>query len=276
VVLPDGGGFLVLGGLATGDTSTSRIVDVDPVSGASQIAGHLTLAVHDSAGAAIGGRFFVFGGGSFSTVSLVQAFTAGVTNEVARLPEARSDLSAASLGGTTFIVGGFNGSEMTPDVLATVDGLSFRPVAELAVPVRYAAVAALANTLWVVGGVTSTSENGTPTETDVVQKVNLLSGQVIVTGRLPEPLGHATALILDGQIFVLGGRSGSVPSAAIWRLDPTSGVLAPAGQLPGPVSDAGSVTVGGVGYLVGGEVTGPAEPLDTVVTLRPHLQAATP
>jgi hypothetical protein len=276
VVLPDGSGFLVLGGLATGDTSTSRIVDVDPVSGASQITGHLDLAVHDSAGAAIGGRFFVFGGGSTSTVSVVQAFAAGVTNEVARLPEARSDLSSASLDGTTYIVGGFNGSAMTPDVLATVDGLSFRPVADLAVPVRYAAVAALANTLWVVGGVTSTSEGGTPTETDVVQKVNLLTGQVTVTGRLAQPLGHATALVLDGQIFVLGGRSGTAPSAVIWRLDPTSGVLAPAGQLPGPVSDAGSVTVGGVGYLVGGEVTGPAEPLNTVVALRPHLQESTP
>src|ERR1700751_2313000 len=50
VVLPDGGGFLVLGGLATGDPSTSRIVDVDPASGESRITGHLALAVHDSAG----------------------------------------------------------------------------------------------------------------------------------------------------------------------------------------------------------------------------------
>jgi hypothetical protein len=275
VVLPDGGDFMVLGGLATGDTSTSRIVDVDPASGESRITGQLTLAVHDSAGAAIGGRFFVFGGGSFSTVSVVQAFAAGMTTEVARLPEARSDLSAATLDGTTYIVGGFNGSVMTPDVLATVDGLSFRRVADLAVPVRYAAVAGLGNTLWVVGGVTSTNEDGTPTETDVVQKVNLLSGQVTVAGRLAQPLGHATALILDDQIFVLGGRAATGPSATIWRLDPASGVLAPAGQLPEPVSDAGSVTVGGVGYLVGGEVTGPAEPLDTVVALRPRLQEST-
>jgi hypothetical protein len=263
---------VVLGGLTTGDTSTSRIVDVDPVSGEFRITGQLALAVHDSAGAVIGGRYFVFGGGSFSTVSLVQAFTAGTATQVARLPEARSDLSAATLSATTYIVGGFDGSVMTPAVLATTDGLSFRQVADLAVPVRYAAVAALDNTLWVVGGVTSTNENGTPTETDVVQKVSLLSGQVSVTGRLPEPLGHATALILDGQIFVLGGRTGTVPSAMIWRLDPASGALAPAGQLPTPVSDAGSVTVGGVGYLVGGEVTGPANPLDSVVALRPSLQ----
>jgi hypothetical protein len=262
---------VVLGGLATGDTSTSRIVRVEPASGRAQIVGHLSLAVHDSAGGAIGGRFFVFGGGSFSTVSVVQAFTGGSTAEVARLPQARSDLSAATLNGTTYIVGGFDGSTMAPDVLATTDGVSYRPVARLAVPVRYAAVAGIGSVLWVVGGVTSTSEGGTPVETDAVQKINLASGQVTVESHLPQPLGHATALVLDGQVFVLGGRVASGPSALIWRLDPATGALSPAGQLPGPVSDAGSVTVGNIGYLVGGEVTGPAEPLDTVVALRPSV-----
>jgi hypothetical protein len=113
-------------------------------------------------------------------------------------------------------------------------------------------------------------------ETNAVQKINLVSGQVTVTSRLSQPLGHASALVLGGQIFVLGGRVGSGPSASIWRLDPASGALSPGGHLPGPVSDAGSVTVGGVGYLVGGEVTGPAEPLNTVVALRTSLQDPRP
>jgi hypothetical protein len=269
VVLPDGSGLVVLGGLATGDTSTSGIVAVDPAAGSSHIIGELALAVHDSAGAVIDGRFFVFGGGSTSTVPVVQAWTAGSAAEVATLPEARSDLSATTLGGTTYIVGGFDGSAMATDVLATVDGVSFRPVAQLAVPVRYAALAGVGHSLWVVGGVTSTSEGGT-TDTDGVQKVDLLSGRVSVAGRLPRPLGHATAVVVAGQIFVVGGRAGTVPSATIWRLDPANGSLAAAGLLPEPVSDAGSVVVGGVGYLVGGEVTGPAEPLDTVVVLRPR------
>jgi N-acetylneuraminic acid mutarotase len=269
VVLPDRSGFAVLGGLATGDTSTSRVVQVDPASGDSRVAGSLAIAVHDSAGAVIDDRFFVFGGGSVTSVPIVQAWTAGPATQVARLPEARSDLSAATLDGTTYIVGGYDGSAMTPDVLATTDGESFRPIARLAIPVRYAAVAGLGSTLWVVGGVTSTSEGGT-TDTDAVQRVDLVSGQVTVAGRLPQPMGHATALILDGEIFVLGGRSGTVPIATIFRLDPASGAVTLAGQLPRAVSDAGSVVVGGVGYLVGGEITGPAEPLDTVVALRPR------
>jgi hypothetical protein len=86
-------------------------------------------------------------------------------------------------------------------------------------------------------------------------------------------MGHATALTLDDQIFVLGGRSGTVPSSTILRLDPASGAVVAAGRLPQAVSDAGSVVVGDVGYLVGGEITGPTEPLDTVVSLRPSLRS---
>ncbi|MBO0834802.1 MAG: hypothetical protein J2P28_04680, partial [Actinobacteria bacterium] len=272
VVLPDGGSFVVLGGLTTGDTSTSRVVQVEPASGKSRIVGALAESVHDSAGAVIAGRFLVFGGGSASTVPTVQAWVAGSATDVGSLPQARSDLSAATVNGTTYIVGGYDGSAMTPAVVATTDGMSFRTVAQLAVPVRYAAVAGVGKVLWVVGGVTSTSEGGT-NETNAVQKVDLTSGQVTIAGRLPTPLGHSTALILDGQIFVLGGRSGSVPSSAIFRLDQASGAVVPAGHLPAGVSDAGSVAIGGVGYLVGGEVTGPAAPLDTVVVLRPSPSA---
>ena len=267
VVLPDGSGFLILGGLATGDVSTARIVAVDPESGRSQLAGSLAVAVHDSAGAELHGEWFVFGGGSFSTVSEVQAWTAGKATDLGRLPEARSDLSAATTGATAYVLGGFDGSTLTPDVLATTDGVTFRVVAKLAVPVRYGAAAVADGALWIVGGVTGTSE-GSTTETDAVQKVDLATGRATVTGHLPQAMGHATAVGLGGQVFVLGGRSGTIPSATIWRLDPNAGTVQSVGQLPQALSDAGSVVVGDTGYLVGGEVTGPTAPLATVYALR--------
>ena len=267
VVLPDGSGFVILGGLATGDVSTSRIVAVDPGSGHAQVAGRLAVAVHDSAGAVLGGRWFVFGGGSFSTVSDIQAWTAGAATVLGNLPAARSDLTVATSGATAYILGGFDGTAMTPQVLATTDGVTFRPVGDLPVPVRYAAAGVVGGTLWVIGGVTSTSEGGTA-ETDAVQSIDLTTGAARVAGRLNVPLGHAAAVVLGGQLFVVGGTSGGAPSAAIWRLDEGTGSLAPAGQLPQPRSDAGAVVVGGTAYLVGGEVTGPTAPLDTVVALR--------
>jgi N-acetylneuraminic acid mutarotase len=269
VVLPAGAGFVILGGLATGDVSTSRIVRVDPSAGQAQVSGQLAIAVHDSAGAQIHGEWFVFGGGSYSTVAEVQAWTAGRATELGTLPDARSDLTTAVFDGTAYIVGGFDGTAMTPDILATTDGVTFREAGRLAVPVRYAAVAAAGGYLWVVGGVTSTSEGGTA-ETDAVQRFDPATGQTAVVGRLPQAMGHATGITLNGTAYVVGGRSGTVPSAAIWRIDPARATLLPAGNLPQALSDAGSVVVGNAAYIVGGEVTGPTAPLSTVVVLRPH------
>ena len=267
VVLPDPAGFLILGGLASGDVSTDRIVQVDPASGSGQLVGNLGLAVHDSAGAALGARFYVFGGGSYSTVSSVQAWAAGTATTVAHLPQSRSDLTTVSSGGTAWIVGGFDGTNMDSQVLATTDGTTYRPVATLPVPVRYAAAAYADGHLWVFGGVTSTDEGGT-SQTDVIQRVDPVTGQAAVVGHLAQPMGHATAVTLGGSVFLVGGRSGSTPSSAIWRLDPASGSLSAAGTLPQALSDAGSVVDGDVAYLVGGEVSGPAQPLDTVTALR--------
>lgn len=273
VVLPDGSGFVILGGLATGDVSTSRVVRVDAAAGTGQQAGSLAVAVHDSAGAVIGGRDYVFGGGSYSTVSTVQSWSAGAASEVAHLPSPRSDLTAITVGGTAYVVGGFDGTRMDAQVLATSDGTTFRPVATLQIPVRYAAVGYAAGSLWVFGGVTSTSESGA-LETSAIQRVDLATGKAAVVGHLPEAMGHATAVTLAGQVFVLGGRSGSVPSAAILHLDPAIASVTPAGTLPQALSDAGSVVVGDRAYLVGGEVSGPTHPLDSVVVLRAASGAA--
>lgn len=268
VVLPGGTGFVILGGLATGDTSTARIVEADLATGSAQVVGQLALAVHDSAGAAIGAGYFVFGGGSYSTVSAVQEWSGGTATEVAHLPSARSDLAAVTSGGTTYVVGGFDGTSMDGQVLATTDGTTFRAVGQLAVPVRYGAAAVAGGYLWVVGGVTGTSE-GSTAETDAVQKLDLATGTATVVAHLPAPMGHAAAVTVGGQVFVLGGRSGSTPSDTIWRIDPSTGTPTPAGHLPQALSDAGAVVIGDSAYLVGGEVSGPEAPLDSIVALRP-------
>jgi hypothetical protein len=271
VVVEDGADVLVLGGLATGDVSTAAIVRIDPSSGAATRAGSLVRAVHDAGGVVIGGRADVFGGGSFTTVGEVQAWTSeGGTQVVGSLPQPRSDLAAAVLAGTGYVVGGFDGTNMTPDILATTDGSTFHVAGHLAVPVRYPAVAVVAGALWVAGGQLGTAESSAVGgQTDDIQRFDPATGQTTVVGHLPEPLGHASALVLAGQLFVVGGRTGTTPSAQIWAVDTHSGTVRAAGSLPGPLSDAGAVSLGGTGYLIGGEVAGPLAPLDTVVVLTP-------
>ncbi|HWC39522.1 MAG TPA: kelch repeat-containing protein [Acidimicrobiales bacterium] len=270
VVLSDGADILVLGGLARGDVSTAAVERINPATGAGTRAGSLALAVHDAAGALLGGRSLVFGGGSSTTVPTVQAFTGQTATTVGRLPEPRSDVAAVVVGNRAYVLGGFDGTRLVPSVVGTTDGVTFTSAGQLAQPVRYPAVAVEGGYVWVIGGDLGTAENATTGgQTTDIQRFDPASGTTTVVGHLPNPLGHAAAVVFGHQLFVVGGRSGTAPSAQIWRVDTATGTVTNAGSLPGPRSDAGIVTVGGVAWMLGGELTSSASPLNTVVELRP-------
>jgi hypothetical protein len=270
VALADANGALLLGGLATGDVSTATIERVDPSNGSSSRSGSLASAVHDAAGALIGVNAFVFGGGSFNTVPTVQEWSPGSSTNAATLPQPRSDVASASLNGTVYIVGGYDGSHLAPDVLATTDGTHFSVVGQLAQPVRYPAVAAYQGAIWIIGGVLGATESSASSgQTDDIQRFDPITHHTDVVGHLGAPLGHASAFVLNSALFVAGGRSAGAAVAQIWQINATTGLATPAGSLPGPRSDSGAVVIGGAAYLLGGEVSSPNSPLSTVVQLRP-------
>jgi hypothetical protein len=275
VVVAENGSLVVLGGLATGDVSTPSVWRVDPSTGASTQLGALSEAVHDAAGTVQGSDVLVFGGGAASTVGTVQRWAGATTQIVGELPQPRSDLAAAAVGNTSYVVGGFDGITMTPDVIATDDGAGFNVVGHLAIGVRYAAVTALGGILWVVGGQLGTAESSSVGgQTDAVQRVDPRTGRTTVVGHLPVPLGHASAFVLGSRLFVAGGVSGTTHESQIFEINPATGVVTTAGTLPGPRSDAGTVVIGSTAFMVGGEATGPSAPLDTVVQVR--LRPASP
>jgi len=166
VAMLDGSSIVLLGGLVSGDVSTAAVYRIDPGTGVAVRAGGLVRAVHDAAGALISGRALVFGGGSSATVDDVQAWSGGPSAVVSRLPQARSDLASATIGSTTYLLGGFDGTALVPGVLATSDGVQFRDVGRLAQPVRYPAVAVAASRIWVIGGLLGTSESNAGALTD--------------------------------------------------------------------------------------------------------------
>src|SRR5581483_5726900 len=121
----------LLAGLTAADQSTARVVSVDPAAGHTSVAGALAEAVHDAAGATVGGAPTVFGGGAARTVDIVQGFSAPTGHVIGHLPQARSDVASALIDGTAYVVGGFDGTALTPDVLATTDGVHYRVVGRL-------------------------------------------------------------------------------------------------------------------------------------------------
>ena len=219
VVLPVVGNQLsVLGGLTTGNTSSSGIYTLDTSTGALAPAGDLTGPLHDASGAVIAGKDVVFGGGDATTVGVVQAFpepsgpalSAGsptpTATVVGSLPQARSDSSSVTIGSTTYVVGGYDGTNADAVVLGTTDGRTFSTVATLPVPVRYGAVAAVGGRIYVFGGQAITGA-GAGQPVDTVQAVDPTRHHAAVVGHLPEPISGAAAVTLTGSVYVVGGES---------------------------------------------------------------------
>ena len=174
--------------------------------------------------------------------------------------EPRSDLSAVGLGRRALVLGGYDATSVAvPSVLASTDGVRWRSVGTLPVPVRYAASAVLGHAVWLFGG-----ERG-GVRRRAVQRVDA-SGRARVVARLPRPLGHASALVLGGRILLAGGRTSATrPTTGCGGSTPRRRSFAPAGRLPRPLADAAVASDGETGYLVGGE--SPAV-TDRVVRLR--------
>lgn len=223
-----------------------------PGFGAPFCGGHLADPAHDAAGAVLGGRPYLFGGGDLTELAAVQALQHRGTAVVAgQLPGPRSDISSVTLGSTAYLVGGYDGTSWVGTVLATTTGRAFRRVANLPVPVRYAAVAGTGTRIWVFGGLTPAGN------TRVIQQVNLATGQARVVGRMPAAMSAATAVTLGGRIFIAGGQvttggGALVPSRKVLAYDPVQHRVTTVGRLPVAVTNAAAAVVGDSAFLVGG------------------------
>jgi hypothetical protein len=244
----DGTRLLVAGGLDGGQNTVSTVLLIDPNTGATTSAGSLTVPTHDAAGGVLGSRRFVFGGGAQHVSDVVQSLQPnGPSTVVGHLPQPRADLAAVTIGATVYLVGGYDGTNATRDVLATSDGVQFRTIAQLPVGVRYPAVAAAGDKVFVFGGALSGSESS------AVQQIDVRTGSARLIGELPSPRTEAAAVTLGGSIFVAGGRAGGAASSDVLRFDASGNQFAFDTALPTPSADSAAVTVGDRAYLVGGE-----------------------
>ena len=98
--------------------------------------------MHDAAAAADGGGAYLFGGGEPSHDEIVHVSPGSAPRVVARLPAPASDVAAARLGGSFYVVGGYTGTQPLDTIVRWRAGSARgRVVAHLPKPLRYAAVA---------------------------------------------------------------------------------------------------------------------------------------
>ncbi|MGI8712624.1 MAG: hypothetical protein ACR2NR_05445 [Solirubrobacteraceae bacterium] len=262
-----GGRIFVFGGHDAAGATIRRVDELDVATGAARIAGTLAVATHGAAAAALGVRMVVFGGASTTVHDVVQQFDPrpGSTRVIARLPGPRADVTAAVIGHTVVLVGGFDGIGPQRDVWASADGRHFHVIAKLPQAVRYPAVVAQGDCAYVFGGLISGDEyNGR--FSDLIQRVCVgHPAAAVVVGRLATPLAHAMGALVAGRVLVLGGSTPHGPSAAILRFEPATGRVLRAGRLPYPLTDAAVATVHDTAYLLGGIS---ARPLASVIEVR--------
>ena len=244
------GRYALMGGLDAADTSTSSVI-VGDRRGAHQTAS-LPNSQHDAQAATLGGHVYLFGGGQFSTYDHILAYdpASGRVSEAGTLPRPASDVAVAGDGATTaYIVGGYDGTSSLDTILRYRPGATPQVAGHLPIALRYAAVAFTGGELIIAGGSTP---NGNAS--DAVLRFDPGSGRVVQIARLPQPLTHAGAAVLDGFVYLVGGRGANLDSqtTAIWAVNPRTGRLRAAGHLPAPLSDPAVIGLGSRILVAGG------------------------
>jgi YVTN family beta-propeller protein len=236
---PYAGGAVLLGGLTPSDVSSDEIVTATRAG--SQRVGRIPTPLHDSAAVQIGGRTYLFGGGTgvseIDTILMVDPRT-GAAQAIGRLPAGSSDQSAAAIGRTAYIVGGYTGTRWLDTIVAWSPSGRARVVAHLPHTLRYAAVTAAAGRIVIAGG---SLENGTAS--DAVYAFVPATHRVIRIGRLTAPTTHAAAAAIGATAIVVGGRGAAVgtPTDKIVAVDPLKRTVRVVGSLGRPLSDLAAV-----------------------------------
>ncbi|HZE05074.1 MAG TPA: hypothetical protein VE127_07615, partial [Solirubrobacteraceae bacterium] len=136
--------IFVFGGLDPAGATVNTVEELNLHTGRMSTAGTLALPTHGSAAGLLRGRLLVFGGASDTVHEVVQQFAPQrhAARVIARLPGPRADVSAAVVGHTVVLIGGFDGIGPQRAVWASRDGRHFRVIGQLRQAVRYAAVVA--------------------------------------------------------------------------------------------------------------------------------------
>ncbi len=278
---------LLAGGFQASGNTTPDILAVNLSSHLVKQVGRLPDPTHDASGALLGGNGYVFGGGNSLSISAVQKLSIGgkslytgisgyrhgksvykvSASVTGNLPALRSDSTSVTIGQTAYVVGGYSGTAPDGNILSVTKYGKISVAGHLAVPVRYAAVAALGRTIYVFGGQQVVgAQAGQPTSD--VQAINLKTGSASVVAHLPTVLMGAQAVTVSQGIIVCGGDeavsysgAGARTQSALWLVNTKNWQLQKIGNLAVPVSHAAITTAGSDVWLFGGEKDGFVEPV---------------
>jgi hypothetical protein len=180
--------------------------------------------------------------GTILAVPARGAVPAVVGQRLHALPRKRG-AAPLQAGGSIYLLGGTErtaiGGRTPVGTVLRIDGPTQRTrVAKLPTPVTDAAGAAVGDRLYAIGGLMA---NGRPS--NAVQEYDIATEHSVIAARLPRPVSGASAITMEGFVYVLGGKTGAASSSAILRFDPYADAVAPGGRLPTPLEGGSAVAV---------------------------------
>jgi outer membrane protein assembly factor BamB len=233
VALPNGK-LMVLGG-----EGTDRILAGPPSH--PRVVGHLPASTHDAAAVVRGPSVLLYGGGeAVSTPAVVRIDSrSAAARALHPLDEPLSDLGAAHVQGSTYLVGGYTGTRYASAILRVGANGRTTTAGRLPAGTRYAGVATSGGKIYVAGGLTTQGESS------AIYAFDPRDGSVVSVGSLPSPEAHAALAALGGNLYLFGGTS-------VLRISPSTGAVARVATLPQPLTDPNAVTIGNRIVVLGG------------------------
>jgi hypothetical protein len=168
---------------------------------------------------------------------------------VSSMPQRRSYVASAQIGDAIYTIGGMVGETGRP--LATFTRYdsardSWRVLPQLPEPTRAAAAAAVARTIYLVGGTTPEGN------TSAVWGYDVAVGEWRPHAPLPGPVFNHAAVALDGKVWVLGGFREGRELDDVFVYDPRADAWSRGPPLPAPNHAFDVVAFRGEIWLIGG------------------------
>ena len=234
------------------------------------VATKLPAPLSRTAATADGATALVLGGRTNQKASVNQVLRydplTGVMSPAGTLSEVLHDAAAVTVMGKPLLVGGGD-AKSTSTVHAIVGG-KVTVVGRLPEPRADLMVAAIGDTLFVVGGYDGAKEPTTLLASSDGGATFRAIGALLNGNR------YGMLVAVDKMLYLIGGEENGVPVAKILRIDPVDGSIAQIGTLPAPLSNATAFVLEGGVFVAGGRLG--ANATDQILRIDLATGAATP
>jgi N-acetylneuraminic acid mutarotase len=211
----------------------------------------------ETAVAVVEGRVYVVGGYTglgFETSGAVSVYDSGEGTWAGgpSLPEPRNHSAAAAHAGVVYVAGGASASgEVTDSFWALTASGSWEDLGPMPSARSGHRVVESGGKLYVIGGIV-----GAATDIAIRDRVLIFDPGThdwTSGAAMPAQRDHLSVVVVDGEIWAIGGRAGGVNHTLVDIYDPETDTWRAGPPLPAGTSGAAEAIVDGIVYLSGGE-----------------------